>query len=84
MIFLRDNGQHESVETPNLAAASGRALAAQLRALDPVVIGSAQLLEIVVTHSKQTTATCSNRYFFGTFRAARDFHPILAPRTPRA
>jgi hypothetical protein len=84
MIFLRDDGQHESVATPILAPAVNYAPAAHVRALDLGLIGSGQLLEIAVTYSKQSTATRSNRYFFGTFRAAHSRQPILVLRTPRA
>jgi hypothetical protein len=84
MIFLRDDDQHESVEVPVLASAESHAPTAHVRAPNPVLIATAPDFQIVVTHSKQTTAACSNRYFFGTFRAAHDLQPILALRTARA
>jgi hypothetical protein len=84
MIFLRDDGQHEQAEAPILAPAIGRAPTTHVRALDSVLIATAPELKIVVTHSKQTTVPCTNRYFFGTFRAAHDLRPILVLRTPRA
>jgi hypothetical protein len=69
MNFLRNNAQHESVEAPGLDQTRRNAPAAPSRKLDLVLIAT-QILELAVTPSKQTTATCSNRHFFGTFRAA--------------
>jgi hypothetical protein len=84
MIFLREARQHESVEAPILAATESHAPTARVRAPNPILIATAPELKIVVTHSKQTTTPCPNRYFFGTFRAAHDLRPILALRTARA
>jgi hypothetical protein len=68
MNFLHKNAWRKSPETPNLGPAVVQALIAASSTLDPVLIAT-QILELAVTHSKQTTATCSNRYFFGTFHA---------------
>src|SRR5271154_2517577 len=74
MNFLLHDAQHESRETPNPLPTRGDAHAVLLRAPESVLIAN-QILDIAVSHSKQTTATCINRYFFGPFSSvsrARD------------
>ena len=82
MIFLLDDDQRESHEALTHAPAVSHAPAGTFSALKPAVIGGAQLLVNVVTRSKQTTATRSKRYFFGTFCGA--LQPTTGPGTRRA
>jgi hypothetical protein len=84
MIFLRNDDQYES----GLDVQGARACSYTTQGpLEPcstadVLTAGAQVLETAVTHSKETTATGSNRYFFGTFDAAP--LPTPQPRLPRA
>jgi len=81
MIFLLDAARRESVEMPNLGPAVTRASNAPSRTPDPVLIATPPELKIAVTYSKQKTATCSNRYFFGAFRATSYlYYPQLSSR----
>src|SRR5271170_1791316 len=73
MNFLLDQVKRVSAETPDLAVAAVHTPTAPARTLDPVLIAT-RISEIAATHSRQTTATSPNRYFFGSFRKAPRTH----------